>query len=190
MRKIVAGLFISLDGVTESPENWNGPFFNDEMGQAVGESIAKKDTLLLGRRTFEDFAAYWPGKTGEDDPFAEFINDTPKVVVSTTLGDVGRRQPRRRPGAEGATRRRHRDDGQRHARPVAVAGAPARRARPDDPPDRIRVWQAVVRRRDVPARPRAAAERDVQDGCDLGDVRSVTRVALHGKVCASPSVLR
>jgi dihydrofolate reductase len=88
MRKIVAGLFISLDGVTESPENWNGPFFNDEMGQAVGESIAKKDTLLLGRRTFEDFAAYWPGKTGEDDPFAEFINDTPKVVVSTTLGDV------------------------------------------------------------------------------------------------------
>jgi dihydrofolate reductase len=88
MRKIVAGLFISLDGVTESPETWNGPFFNDEMGQAVGASIAKKDTLLLGRRTFEEFAAYWPGKTGEDDPFAEFINNTPKVVVSTTLGNV------------------------------------------------------------------------------------------------------
>ncbi len=88
MRKIVAGLFLSLDGVTESPENWNGPFFNDEMGQAVGASIATKDTLLLGRRTFEAFAAYWPGKTAEDDPFAEFINNTPKVVVSKTLGDV------------------------------------------------------------------------------------------------------
>jgi len=49
MRKIVAGLFISLDGVTESPENWNGPFFNDEMGQAVGASIATKD-----RRLFDD----------------------------------------------------------------------------------------------------------------------------------------
>ena len=88
MRKIVAGLFITLDGVTESPENWNGPFFNDEMGQAVGASIAKKDTLLLGRHTFEQFAEYWPGKTAEDDPFAEFINDTPKVVVSKTLGGV------------------------------------------------------------------------------------------------------
>ena len=81
MRKIVAGLFISLDGVTESPEKWNGPFFNDEMGQAVGETIATKDTLLLGRRTFEEFAAYWPDKTSDDDPFADFINNTPKVVV-------------------------------------------------------------------------------------------------------------
>jgi dihydrofolate reductase len=88
MRKIVAGLFISLDGVTESPEKWNGPFFNDEMGQAVGETIATKDTLLLGRRTFEEFAAYWPDKTSDDDPFADFINNTQKVVVSTTLGDV------------------------------------------------------------------------------------------------------
>ncbi|TMK36841.1 MAG: dihydrofolate reductase [Actinobacteria bacterium] len=88
MRKIGAGLFISLDGVTESPQDWNLQYFNDEMGQAIGASMAQTDTLLLGRNTFEDFAAYWPDKTGEDDPFAEFINNTPKVVVSTTLGEV------------------------------------------------------------------------------------------------------
>ena len=88
MRKIVAGLFISLDGVTESPQDWNLQYFNDEMGQAIGASMAQKDTLLLGHNTFDEFAAYWPDKSGEDDPFAEFINNTPKVVVSTTLGEV------------------------------------------------------------------------------------------------------
>src|SRR5256886_12569339 len=88
MRRIVAGLFISLDGVTESPQDWNLQYFSDEMGEAIGASMAQTDTLLLGRNTFEEFAAYWPVKTGEDDPFAEFINNTPKVVVSTTLGEV------------------------------------------------------------------------------------------------------
>jgi dihydrofolate reductase len=88
MRRIVAGLFISLDGVTESPQDWNLQYFSDEMGEAIGASMARTDTLLLGRNTFDEFAAYWPDKAGEDDPFAEFINNTPKVVVSTTLGDV------------------------------------------------------------------------------------------------------
>ena len=87
MRKIVAGLFISLDGVTESPQDWNGPFFNDEMGQAVGDAMASSDTLLLGRRTFEEFAAFWP-TADQSDPFADFINNTPKVVVSNTLSEV------------------------------------------------------------------------------------------------------
>ena len=45
-------------------------YFNDEMGQAIGASMAQKDTLLLGHNTFDEFAAYWPDKTGEDDPFA------------------------------------------------------------------------------------------------------------------------
>src|SRR5439155_23958124 len=88
MRKIVAGLFISLDGVTESPQDWNLQYFNDEMGQAIGASMAQKDTLLLGHNTFDEFAAYWPDKSGEDDQFAEFINKPPKVVVSNPLGQV------------------------------------------------------------------------------------------------------
>lgn len=51
MRKIVAGMFVSLDGVMEAPEQWHFAYFNDEMGQAVGSLMAAADTLLLGRRT-------------------------------------------------------------------------------------------------------------------------------------------
>jgi len=85
MRKIVAGLYVSLDGVTESPEKWSFPYFNDEVGQTLGSQIATSDTLLLGRRTYQEFAAYWPDKTAQDDPFADYINTVPKLVVSTTL---------------------------------------------------------------------------------------------------------
>lgn len=88
MRKIVAGLFITLDGVTESPDKWNFPYFDEEMGQAIAATMMRSDTLLLGRRTFEEFAAYWPNRTSEDDPFAGYINHTPKIVVSTTLKDA------------------------------------------------------------------------------------------------------
>ncbi len=51
MRKIVAGLYVSLDGVTESPEKWSFPYFNGEVGQTLGSQMATSDTLLLGRRT-------------------------------------------------------------------------------------------------------------------------------------------
>jgi dihydrofolate reductase len=82
MRKIIAGLFISLDGVVEAPETWHFPYFNDEMGAAVESQMATSDTMLLGRNTYEAFAGYWP--TSEDD-FAAFMNGTPKLVVSNTL---------------------------------------------------------------------------------------------------------
>jgi dihydrofolate reductase len=84
MRKIVAGLFMSLDGVVESPEQWQLPYVNDEMGQAVGAQLAESDTLLLGRRTYQEFAAFWPYQPS-DAPFAEQMNTIPKLVVSTTL---------------------------------------------------------------------------------------------------------
>ena len=87
MRKIIAGLFVSLDGVTESPETWAIQYHDEEMLQDIAATLENKDTLLLGRRTFEDFAAFWPNQSPEDDPFAAYINETPKVVVSTTLGE-------------------------------------------------------------------------------------------------------
>jgi dihydrofolate reductase len=87
MRKIVAGLFISLDGVVEAPETWHFPYFNDEMGEIVGSQMAAADTMLLGRRTYEEFAAYWADKGGDVD-FADQMNDTPKLVASTTLDSV------------------------------------------------------------------------------------------------------
>jgi dihydrofolate reductase len=87
MRKIVAGLFMSLDGVVESPEKWHFPYFNDEMGEVVDEQMAGADAMLLGRRTYEEFASYWPEQDSAE-PMAERMNSAPKFVVSTTLKDV------------------------------------------------------------------------------------------------------
>jgi dihydrofolate reductase len=82
MRKIVAGLFISLDGVIEAPNEWTGPFFNPQLGQAVGSMIAAQDAMLLGRVTYDELAAHWPHQTGE---MADAMNGTAKYVVSGTL---------------------------------------------------------------------------------------------------------
>src|SRR5215467_14509206 len=82
MRKIVAGLFISLDGVVESANDWIGPWFSPELGQAVGSMIAAQDAMLLGRVTYEEFAAHWPHQAGE---VADTMNGTAKYVVSGTL---------------------------------------------------------------------------------------------------------
>lgn len=87
-RKIVAGPFVSLDGVAESPDRWVFPYFNDQVGSAVDSNTESADAMLLGRRTYEEWAAYWPGKTAEDDPYADFINNVPKFVVSTSLRSV------------------------------------------------------------------------------------------------------
>ena len=82
MRKIVAGLSISLDGVIEDPNEWSGPWFNAEVGQAIGSMIAAQDAMLLGRVTYDAFAAYWPHQTGD---MADTMNGTTKYVVSGTL---------------------------------------------------------------------------------------------------------
>ena len=87
MRKVVAGLFMSLDGVVEAPETWQFPYFNEEMRATVASQMAAADTMLLGRRTYEAFAAYWPDK-GSDVEFADQINRTPKLVASRTLATV------------------------------------------------------------------------------------------------------
>jgi dihydrofolate reductase len=84
MRKIVAGLFITLDGVVESPDQWQFPYFNDELGEAVTAQMDAADTMLLGRQTYQEFASFWPTAPA-DDPFTARMNNTPKFVVSTTL---------------------------------------------------------------------------------------------------------
>jgi len=88
MRDIVAVEFVSVDGVAEAPEKWTTPYFDDEVGQTMQAGMAASDAMLLGRRTYEDFEAYWPDKTAEDDPFADYINATQKFVVSGTLKSV------------------------------------------------------------------------------------------------------
>jgi dihydrofolate reductase len=83
MRKIVAGLMVSVDGVVEAPETWTGPYFSPEIGQVVGSIMADGDTMLLGRVTYQTFAASFAGNTS--DPMAAQMNAVPKVVVSATL---------------------------------------------------------------------------------------------------------
>jgi dihydrofolate reductase len=85
MRKITAGLFISLDGVVEDPGNWHFPYFNDEMGAAVDGQLGTADTLLLGRVTYDSFAGAWPDREAagdEDADFAKQLGDARKIVVS------------------------------------------------------------------------------------------------------------
>jgi dihydrofolate reductase len=85
MRKITAGLFISLDGVVEAPHEWHFPYFNDEMGAAVTRTFGAADTMLFGRVTYDTFAGAWPEREeagGEDADFAKRLGDQRKIVVS------------------------------------------------------------------------------------------------------------
>lgn len=93
MRRIVAGEYITLDGVVEAGwggqkpalapgDELTGSYFDEEVGQTVGSLSAAADTLLLGRATYEGFAAFFSGQTGG---MADQMNNTPKVVVSSTL---------------------------------------------------------------------------------------------------------
>jgi len=84
--KIVSSFFISLDGVVEAPDQWHFSYFNDEMGDAVGKAAETTDALLMGRVLYEEWAGYWP--TSTDEPFASFLNNTPKYVVSRTLQEA------------------------------------------------------------------------------------------------------
>jgi dihydrofolate reductase len=85
MRKVTAGLFSSIDGVVQVPNEWQ-PAFDDEMGAVLSRMLDDQDAVLLGRVTFDEWAGYWP--TSTDEPFASWINSTPKYVASTTLDSV------------------------------------------------------------------------------------------------------
>jgi dihydrofolate reductase len=117
MRKIVSGLFISLDGVMESPDQWHFPYWSDELGAAVASQLAAADTLLLGRLTYQEFARYWPHQ-GSDVEGADSMNRTLKLVVDHGQRRGGAHQ------AEAAARQGHRDQRQRHARAVPAARRP------------------------------------------------------------------
>ena len=85
MKKIVAGMFISLDGVVDEPHEWHFPYFNEEMGKAVDGTLTGADTMIFGRKTYEGFAEAWPAREeagGEDARFAKILGDARKVVAS------------------------------------------------------------------------------------------------------------
>ena len=99
MRKLIVNEFMSLDGVVQAPGGadedptggfahggWHMRYMEDEQAQRwVTESIVAADGFLLGRRTYEIFAAYWPNAPEEEQVIAEPLNSKPKYVASTTL---------------------------------------------------------------------------------------------------------
>jgi dihydrofolate reductase len=98
--RLVVGTFVTLDGVMQAPGGpeedrsggfdhggWLVPYFDDMMGQVMVDWIRRADGVLLGRKTYEIFAAHWPYVTG-DDPIATKLNSVRKHVVSRTLNRV------------------------------------------------------------------------------------------------------
>ncbi len=85
MRKIVVSEFLSADGVMEAPDTWQFPFQSDEMGEITERQTRDTDAFLLGRLTYEIFAAFWPTMTNNEFGIADKMNSAPKYVVSTTL---------------------------------------------------------------------------------------------------------
>ena len=98
MSRVVVVNHLTLDGVMQAPGRpdedrrggfehggWARPYNDSVMGSVLGERIAKGGALLLGRRTYEDFAAFWPNQ--EDNPFTAVLNDRQKYVASTTLAE-------------------------------------------------------------------------------------------------------
>lgn len=90
MRKIIVSVYTTLDGVMEAPEKWAGQFWNEEHGKYARDLLFASDALLMGRETYEVFAASWPFRTAADDGpgavgFVERINNLAKFVASTTL---------------------------------------------------------------------------------------------------------
>jgi dihydrofolate reductase len=76
-------MYVTLDGVMEAPQNWSFDFWGDALEAYAFKRLLAAEALLLGRATYQEFAAVWPSRT--NDPFADRINSLPKFVVSKTL---------------------------------------------------------------------------------------------------------
>ncbi len=98
MGTVTIATFMTLDGIMQAPGGpdedrdggfehggWSFPYFSEDMGEVIGDAFANAECFLLGRKTYEIFAASWPNFPDKDDPVASKLNNLPKYVVSTTL---------------------------------------------------------------------------------------------------------
>lgn len=86
-RKVTAHLFNSVNGVVESPDQWQFDSFGPEDMAGMGKAIADITDVVIGRKLWQEWAEYWPN-AGGDDPFSAFINPVRKHVVTASLNDV------------------------------------------------------------------------------------------------------
>ena len=84
MRKLKLAMYVSLDGVVEDPA-WTGPYWSDQLSDLQAEYLYSSDALVLGRVTYEGFAAAWPGMEESTGDFGKKMNSMPKFVASRTL---------------------------------------------------------------------------------------------------------
>jgi dihydrofolate reductase len=82
VRRVVNSTYLSLDGLTEQLQDWHFKYHDDEADEVALAGLRASDAVLMGRKTYESFAAVWPTQVGA---FAERINTLPKYVASTTL---------------------------------------------------------------------------------------------------------
>ena len=87
MGKVIVTEFVTLDGVIDSPFKWSHSYWNDTIRDIKRDELFAADALLLGRVTYEGFAAAWPGRKGSDT-YADRMNDMPKYVASRTMRDA------------------------------------------------------------------------------------------------------
>ena len=87
MRKLKLAMYVALDGVVEGPV-WTAPFWNDELSQLQADYLFSSDALVLGRVTYEGFAASWPSMEESTGDFGRKMNSMPKFVASRTLTDA------------------------------------------------------------------------------------------------------
>jgi dihydrofolate reductase len=100
MGRLVVSAFVTLDGIVQAPGGpdedadgfthggWSAPYATDEMNDVILEQFKGIEVFLLGRRTYEIFAGYWPKVTDEDNPVATKLNGAAKYVASRTLDSL------------------------------------------------------------------------------------------------------
>ena len=176
MRKITAGLFISLDGVVEAPDQWHFPYFNDEMGAAVDAMLSPAEIVLFGRVTYDWLRRRLAGPRGgrrggrrlrqeaRGRPQDRRVAPAARLHVAE-LGAARGRPRRGRGRAERRIRRAYRPERLDLGRPSAAGRRPPRRAAPPRAPDRGAEGHAPLRRgrRADPAAPDVLGH--VRDGC-------------------------
>jgi dihydrofolate reductase len=87
MRKLKLAIYVSLDGVVENPA-WTAPYWNDELSALQADYLYSSEALVLGRMTYEGFAASWPGMEESTGEFGRKMNSMPKFVASNTLQEA------------------------------------------------------------------------------------------------------